>query len=66
MGPAMSITPCPYCETSNVEWLEQLSQDAWTDYYQCRDCEHIWPVVKDDFDTQAIQTAPPPVTENHK
>jgi hypothetical protein len=26
----------------------------------------IWPGSKDDFDTQAVQAAPPPVTENHK
>jgi len=61
----MMITACPYCETSHVEWLEQLSQGAWVDYYECQTCGHIWPVAKDDFDADIVE-ALPPVEESHK
>jgi hypothetical protein len=62
----MSIPPCPYCDTSNVEWLEQMSKDGWVDYFECQDCGHIWPIAKDDFGAEITGADLPPLTENQK
>ena len=41
---------CPECRSSNVRLLEALSRDSYHDFYQCHDCEHVWPIVKDSLD----------------
>ena len=38
--------PCPHCQGLSV-WLEDLSLDAYVDYYRCFTCAYVWNVPKD-------------------
>src|SRR5262245_15802058 len=53
----MRIVRCPECESLSVESLEQLSKDAWVNYYRCPDCGHLWSVWKDERFAETVGVA---------
>jgi hypothetical protein len=41
-----ATAPCPHCQGLAL-WLENVSQEAYVDYYRCSKCALVWNVRKE-------------------
>ena len=40
--------PCPACGESAARHLDEVSKDAFVDFYECAICHHLWTIDKRD------------------